>query len=202
MPVIRTYQCATCEFTFQYTHPRSDDPYPPCPNCQANDPAWRPQGFRVRSNRTKATKVAQDIMERDFGLTNFRDGAREGETAAMGLAPQTTVAKEAMIQQMAESTRQIAEAMKGTVRPETQAAVKDASQIFGATNGQVAAAAANPQIPRSINDDQMMAYAKMASAEAKSLNGGQSPMELLHGGLKSGNINPLRMGIMGRVPIK
>lgn len=202
MPVIRTYQCEACAFTFQYTHPRSDDPYPPCPNCQANDPAWRPQGFRMRSTRAKAAKVAQNILEKDYGLTNFNDGAREGEVAAKGLAPQTTAEREKMVQQISESTRQYAEAMRGTLSPETQAAVKDTSQIFGATNGQMAAVAANPQIPRNINDDQMMTYAKVGTAGGKQVNGGMTPTQLLHSGLKSGRVDPLRMGIMAKAPLK
>lgn len=200
MPVIRTYQCATCEFTFQYTHPRSDDPYPPCPNCQANDPAWRPQGFRVRSNRTKATKVAQDIMERDFGLTNFRDGAREGETAAMGLTAQTTSERERMVQQVAESTRQLANAMSGTIREETRAIVKDTASLFGATGGQIATAVTQPVAAK--DPAQMMELARFATAQGRLDPKVQSPMHMLHSGLKSGNIDPLRTQIMARAPIK
>lgn len=203
MPVIRTYQCEACAFTFQYTHPRSDDPYPNCPNCQANDPAWRPQGFRMRSTRAKAAKVAQNILEKDYGLTNFNDGAREGEVAARALAQQTTAEREKMVQQISESTRQLSAAMTGTLRPETQAAVRDASQIFGATNGQIAAVAANPQVAATAaNTEMMMALAKNGVQEARQLNHGRSPMELLHGGLKSGKIDPLRANIMARAPLK
>lgn len=198
MPVNRTYECAKCTERWTMRHENSDDYCKRCPHCGAKA-NWSPQPLTIGANRGRAAKLAERIMEKEYGLTDFNGGAREGEVAAKGLAPQTTVQKEAMIRQIAETTRELSTA---SISPEMQASVKDATQLFKADNGQIAAAAANPVLPRNIDTSAMMAMAKNGSQEGRALNKGRSPMEMLHGGLKSGKIDPVRAGIMGRVPFK
>lgn len=78
----RTYQCPNCDKIFA-VECESDAPDPVCPNPDCDKVLeWRPQGFAIGgSNAAKAVDHTQKIMEEDYGLTNFRDNTRPGDTA-------------------------------------------------------------------------------------------------------------------------
>ena len=107
--IIRTYRCDDCQQVFEVTLDSGNDGDPDCPSCtKVLD--WVPTRFATTTVKTKAVKVAQDILEQDYGLTNWKDGNREGDVAAIMPAPtrqqteeQAKIARE--VQQMAEQAR-------------------------------------------------------------------------------------------------
>jgi DNA-directed RNA polymerase subunit RPC12/RpoP len=173
----RTYGCNACNREWTLLHDSSDETCTSCPYCGAGA-GWRPKPLRIKTNKSRAVDIAQQEMER-MGHANFRDGNREGDVAAMGLAPQHTAEKEAMIRQTVQATREMANAMTGTISPEMQASLKQFNSQSPAT-----APAAPPQGQVVPLNPQIMAQAKQATSETKSQNGG-SPMELLHRGVKT-----------------
>lgn len=76
----RTYQCPNCDREFTYVC-NSDDPDPPCPNPDCDKVLeWIPKSFAIGgSNEGKAVALAQDIMEKDYGLSDFKDNNKPGE---------------------------------------------------------------------------------------------------------------------------
>ena len=105
MPIVRTYQCEECSerlghvFRFDKLHFSRDEPPPECPGCQAFEaqkPAPAvfisnrerpvkevPAGFKMTSNASKAGDITQDILEKDYGLSDIRDRQREGDLAVV-----------------------------------------------------------------------------------------------------------------------
>lgn len=181
----RTYGCNACNKEWTLLHDSSDETCTACPFCGAGA-GWRPKPLRIKTNRSRAIDVTQQEMER-MGHTDFNDGNRQGDVAAKGLRPQHSGEKEAMIRQTVEATREMANAMTGTISPEMQAALK---QFDGQTQpgqqgqpGQPSQQPA-PTIAASVVplNPQIMSQARQATAETRAQNGG-SPMELLHRGV-------------------
>lgn len=80
MPVIRTYQCNTCGEYFEVTC-GADDPDPPCKYCEIVM-EWRPKSFSIGGSMTsKCVDYTQQVLEQDYGETNFNDSQREGDIA-------------------------------------------------------------------------------------------------------------------------
>ena len=79
----RTYQCGDCEKIFVFEC-NADDGDPPCPNPDCDKVLdWRPQSFAIGgSNEGKAVAIAQDIMEMDYGLSDFKDNNKPGESVS------------------------------------------------------------------------------------------------------------------------
>lgn len=77
----RTYFCEDCEreFTFECS---AFDPDPPCPNPDCNKILdWRPKSFAIGGSiEGKAVAHTQAILEQDYGLSNFKDNAQQGES--------------------------------------------------------------------------------------------------------------------------
>jgi len=77
----RTYACSDCEreFVFECS---PDDPDPPCPNPDCDKVLdWRPVSFAIGgSNEGKAAALTYKALEQDYGLSNFRDNARAGDS--------------------------------------------------------------------------------------------------------------------------
>jgi DNA-directed RNA polymerase subunit RPC12/RpoP len=90
--IIRTYECMECSALFEVTLDSGNDGDPPCPNCD-KVLEWRPTSFNISSNKGKAVDIAQEIIEQDYGMTNFKDGSREGDVAAI-TPVETTVDRE------------------------------------------------------------------------------------------------------------
>jgi DNA-directed RNA polymerase subunit RPC12/RpoP len=81
MPVVRTYHCEDCGETFDVTHEFSAEPDPDCPYCKIVM-QWRPQGFSIKTNKSRAYDLTQDILNKDFGLDDFNDNTRPGDIVA------------------------------------------------------------------------------------------------------------------------
>ena len=77
----RTYQCRDCEreFTFECN---ADDPDPPCPNPDCDKVMeWTPKSFAIGGSvEGKAADFTYKALEQDYGLTNFKDNAKQGES--------------------------------------------------------------------------------------------------------------------------
>lgn len=107
--IIRTYECLDCKEIFEVTSDRSDEPPPGCPYCQA-EMEWKPKSFAITGVKSKAIDYAQDVLEKDFGLTNFKDNNREGDVGVI-MPSETTAAREAR-EAMERDAMQISDAAK------------------------------------------------------------------------------------------
>lgn len=103
----RTYACIDCEQEFT-VECESDAPDPVCPNPSCNKVLdWRPQGFAIGgSNEGKAVAATQQILENDYGLSNFKDNAKEGETGIVR-RQETKVETELVEREVREQMRAI-----------------------------------------------------------------------------------------------
>lgn len=95
--IVRTYECPECTerlgapFRFDKFHMSRDEPPPECPGCQALAAKQVPAVFHMNERQSrkgygtvsKAAEITQDIMEKDLGMTNFRDNMREGDQAVI-----------------------------------------------------------------------------------------------------------------------
>ena len=73
--IIRTFACNDCDALFEVTG-GMNDPDPECPACNMVMD-WRPTSFNIGgSTEGKAVKVAQEILETEYGLTNYKDNNR------------------------------------------------------------------------------------------------------------------------------
>jgi hypothetical protein len=80
--VVRVIRCMDCGRKYRRTQDSSEDPAP-CPQCGVPEPALpaRISAPAIVGNKSRAVDAAWEIAQTDFGLTNMRDGAHEGETA-------------------------------------------------------------------------------------------------------------------------
>jgi hypothetical protein len=166
--IVRTYACDDCGSEFEVTC-NSDDPAPDCPNC-ARVLEWRPGMFAIKTTKSRAMDVTQDILEKDFGLTNFKDNQREGDVAAITAPAPSQAAKDAEIRQLSEVVQQT------TGQPLTAQQHAMAQSFWGGGNA----------MQQAIPADAMLAGAKQntAAADAEGVN----PMALLHKAGKAGHL--------------
>ena len=83
MAIVRTYHCDDCGTTFDKLHFDRADPAPECPGCQALASKQVPAGFSINGNASKAGDIAQNILEKDYGMTDIRDRQREGDISTI-----------------------------------------------------------------------------------------------------------------------
>jgi hypothetical protein len=125
--IYRTYECLDCQAVYEVAHDSGDEGFPPCPNCE-KVLEWRPTRFAIGgSNESKAAKIAQDVMEQDFGLTNYKDNSREGDVGYIDPTRKTAAEKDAIMQRESEAGREVLSRMKD-VTPTIQ---KQADSFFG-----------------------------------------------------------------------
>lgn len=128
MSIIRTYVCSDCEAVFEQWCESSDELTPPCPNCE-KEMQWQPAGFSIGgSNESKAAQIAQDVMEKDFGLTNYKDNNRPGDVGYIDPTRKTVAEKDAIMQRESEAGREVVKRMQDVVTPTIQ---KQADNFFG-----------------------------------------------------------------------
>jgi hypothetical protein len=101
--IYRTWACDDCGKEFTILCESSEGP-PDCPGC-SEVLEWRPGGFNITGTKSKAVNIAQDILENDFGLSNFKDNQREGDVAAM-TPVHTEAQRSAEIRQLSEVVQQ------------------------------------------------------------------------------------------------
>lgn len=87
MAIVRTYLCGACSCRFDKLHFDRSEPAPECPGCQALNARQAPSGFAIGGNASKAGDIAQNILEKDYGMTNIKDNQREGDISMPSVAP-------------------------------------------------------------------------------------------------------------------
>jgi hypothetical protein len=178
--IIRTYKCDDCELEFEVDC-ESNDPDPDCPQC-SKVLDWVPGMFAINGVKSKAIDYAQDIIEKDFGLSNLKDNTREGEPAYLEPpAPQTNEREKierAVREYVQESTHPVAQ----VARSQTDGGAAHASFNWGTQPAGVTV----PQVSM-----------QHVLATAKTGPQGPNPMNLLHQGIKSGELKT-PMKIVGR----
>lgn len=184
MAVVRTYACDGCEREWEYWHDSGDEEAPPCPTCDGITGRWVPQRFNMKGTHSKAMDITQNIMENQFGLTDWKDNTRPGETVVKEKTI-TTEEAEKRIRQDVEAHS----AMKNSLNPNLQ---KMADSFFVGSSGGSGAGA--PSAP--FGNQQMASVAAAASKQARAE--GVSPMELLHKGAKNGNIRSRYTSVDGK----
>ena len=133
MSIIRTYACGDCDAMFEMWCESSDEIDPPCPNCE-KELQWQPGGFSIGgSNESKAVSIAQNMLEKDYGLTNYKDNNRPGDVGYIDPTRKTASEKDAIMQRESEAGREVLKRMSD-VKPEIQ---KQADNFFGGQMTQI-----------------------------------------------------------------
>lgn len=173
--IIRTYHCDDCNREFEVTC-ESTSPDPDCPFC-SKVLEWVPGMFAVKTNKSRAMDTTQQILEQDFGLTNFNDNMREGDVAAKAIPDKTAQQKDAEI-------RQLSEVAQAVGQPMTEQQQQMAQNFWG--GGAVA---------QSLPAAEMLNNAKLSTAAANAE--GVNPMSLLHKAGKDGKL-PFKINVIAR----
>jgi len=159
--IYKTYACSDCETVFEVHHDSSDEPIPDCPTC-SKVLEWRPKSFNITGAKAKAIDLTQDILEKDFGLSDFKDNNREGD---VGIVRRKETAQE---------TELVEREVRAMVEQTTASNPDMASQFWG----QNAGPSTNMQ---SMTGQSLIQMAKVGP-------GGADPMAMLHSGVKAGTI--------------
>ena len=131
----RTYECNDCQAMFEVDC-NSNDPDPECPACNMVL-EWRPKGFAIGGSiEGKAVKYAQDVMENDYGLTNFKDNNRPGDVGFIDPTRKTAAKLDEIGQRESEAGREVVERMKA-IDPQLK------PQVDGFFGGQTASIGQN-----------------------------------------------------------
>ncbi len=108
-PMIRrTYSCTNCDQVFTFECNANDgDPVCPNPDCdKVLD--WRPQKLTIGGSiEGKAAAETYRTLETDYGLSNFKDNAKQGESGIVKHT-ETKVETEKVNQVMSEIMQQTA----------------------------------------------------------------------------------------------
>ena len=188
MTVRRTYRCDNCEkeFVFECS---SDDGDPPCPNPDCGKVLeWTPKSFAIGGSiEGKAAAYTYKALEQDYGLTDFRDNARPGDSGII-TRPETKVEAEAVER---EYRAQIAQVSKENIQ-----------QFWGESAGAAASAPGNAGL-KSMTGQSLLAMAKvgpqagfnvMTDLQNKIVKGGISrdPRSMIREGFRTDFHNPAR----------
>ena len=92
MPIVRTYACPECNNFIEVTlnADQWEAPPPSCPVCDAHEmqQEFRPVAIGG-SLRSKASKIAEDIIEKDYNVADFKAEGKEGHSAKVRYKDQT-----------------------------------------------------------------------------------------------------------------
>jgi len=121
MAIYGTYHCDECDRQFKGWR-ESDGPYPDCPTCNFGG-SWAPQAPTIRGPearaRAKAIDMAQDIAEKDYGMTDINDNQRAGDIAAVAPTQIQTAEADAITREVMAASNAppaVAEHLKGWVQ--------------------------------------------------------------------------------------
>lgn len=168
--IYRTYKCDGCDQMFEVCHESGSEPSPDCPVC-SKVLEWRPTKVSIGGSlEGRSVKLAQDILENDFQLSNYKDNNRDGDVGYIDPTRKTTAENDVIMQRESEAGREVLSRMKD-VTPQQQQAVDG---FFGGQSVKVG--------QNSIPAQQMIAAGKMGPAA------GVNPMELLHRAGKEGKL--------------
>ena len=157
--IYRSYECLDCATVYECAHASGDEPIPDCPTC-SKVLQWTPKSFAITGVKSKAIDLAQDVLEKDYGLSNFKDNNREGD---VGIVRHIETRQE---------TELVEREMRAMVEQTTNPEVKQA--FWGANAG-------TPTSMGSMTGQSLIAMAKQGPAAT-------DPMALLHKGVKSGAV--------------
>lgn len=160
---------------------RSEDGDPDCPQC-SKVLIWQPRPFAITGIKSKAIDVTQKILEEDYSLTNWKDGNKQGDVAAI-MPSETTVEREARMR-IENEVKELASQAKLPVSPEQNAAV----HAFWGGGASQSGSTAQP--------NQLVAQTLLASAKVGP-QAGIDPMRALHDMGKVGQL-PNNMRIVAR----
>ena len=181
MPIIRTYACEQCGLEFEAWHDSGNEPNADCPVC-VRVAQWRPQGFAIGTNNGRAVDLTQQILEQDYGVTDFNDGQREGDTAGI-VAPETSEQRHAQ-QFMNEEVRKALN-------------TSPVAAAMAANDPSLATALKHPNLAPAMRGFwgnsgalgiQGAAQLARAGAAADPLGDVGNPLTVLHNGLQAGEI--------------
>ena len=173
--IYRTYECLDCHQFFEVTC-NSDDGDPDCPTC-AKVLDWKPGMFNTKSDVSRAADLTQEILNTDYGLDNFNDNTREGDTVYK--APVETREQREMAKALEDQAKMVKD-IPGMMPESTK------QQAAGFWAGGSGAAAVPNQIVQSALAN---AKAPLVGRNGKVLDSGVNPMESLH-----------KMGKQGKLP--
>lgn len=182
MAVVRTYECETCNIVFEAWHASGDEAAADCPVC-VRMAAWRPQPPNITTHKARAIDITQQVLEQDYGITDFNDRQREGDIAFKS-EPETREKRD-QAAQIAEQVRTqlnadpVAAAMAAN-DPATAAALKNPT-LGGAMSGFWGGAGGG--LP--INPSAALAAARTGPA-------GGDPMSLLHKAVERDPVKNMR----------
>lgn len=160
---------------------RSEDGDPDCPQC-SKVLIWQPRPFAITGIKSKAIDVTQEILETDYGLSNFMEHRHPGDIAAI-MPSENTAEREARMKIESE-VRELAQQVKAS--PENPAQVAAVNAFWGGPQPTTSTAQPN----------QLMAQTLMASAKVGP-QAGIDPMRALHDMGKTGQL-PNNMRIVAR----
>lgn len=171
--IYRTYECMDCHQLFEVTC-NSDDPDPECPTCtKVLD--WRPVSFNTKSNISRGADLAQTILNEDYGLDNFNDNTREGDTVYKAAA-ETREQRE-----IAKAFEDQAKMLKDMPNMMPEATKQQAASFWAGGQGSV--------VPQQIVQSALAnAKAPLVGRNGKVLDQGVNPMESLHRQGKAGKL--------------
>ena len=175
--IYKTFACSDCDSIFE-VFCESSDPDPDCPTC-SKVLQWTPAKVSIGgSTEGKAVKLSQEIMEQDFGLTNFKDNNKEGDVGYIDPNRKSLSEKDALGQRDAEIERE--------VRKTVEFASPDQKQMVDNFFGGQSVKIGQNSVPAS----QLLAAGKMGP------NANLNPMTLLHKAGKAGTL-PTKFRMIG-----
>ena len=179
--IYKTFACSDCDSIFE-VFCESSDPDPDCPTC-SKVLQWTPSKVSIGgSTEGKAVKIAQDIMENDYGLTNFKDNNKPGDVGYIDPTRKTLAERDALGQRDAEIEREVRKTVEFSspdIKPELQ---RQADNFFGGQSVKIG--------QNSIPASQMIAAGKIGPAADV------NPINLLHKAGQAGRL-PTRYKMVG-----
>ena len=176
--IYRTYCCNSCDQLFEVTCESGDEGDPDCPIC-TKVLQWTPSKVSIGGSlESKAVRIAQDVMENDYGLTNFKDNNKPGDVGYIDPTRKNAAERDALGQRDAEIEREV----RKTVEFATPAQKEQVDNFFGGQSVKIG--------QNSIPASQMIAAGKMGPAA------GVNPMTLLHKAGQAGKL-PTRFKMVG-----
>lgn len=181
----RTYRCTDCGTEFRVMLASEDEAPGACPRCppttEPSAPAvWVPPRPGIVGIKSKAIDYTQNMMEQDYGLTDFNDNMRVGDMAIKSITPSQTGEREKVIRELVEAGMPIPVAKE----------VEDAASNYwqGQAGGSVA--------ENSTMVNNSVASAASAAARAE----GAEPLSILERARDQGIMRP-KYNVVAAVPM-
>lgn len=174
--IIRSYGCEDCGLEFEVTCDSGDDGDPDCPRC-TKVLQWIPKEFAIKTNKSRAIDYTQDVLEKDYGLSNLNDNAREGDVAYKPPSPPHAGEREAVEREVREYVAQTTTPVPQPTADEMRArAIPQTANFWGA------------QPTGGVQTQPVAAQTALAGLKYGPQYPDRNPMKLLQEGIKSGQL--------------